>query len=192
MEDKNFEEMRQQMAILKEHLAQQEIVSGQQVREIMKVKTGDIKKIKNSTIGAAVACLFMLPLTAVTHMWSWAFAIATAIMMVFCVLATDYIHRPVEKLNLMTDDLASVARVMAKFKKQYNDWLRYVAPALLLPWLIWACYEIAWKHAPAEINPWLIILPMILSVAIGGLIGFRNHTKAVNAAQDIMNQIEEQ
>lgn len=40
-------------------------------------------------------------------------------------------HKLVEQFNFMQDDLATVARFMTRFKKQYNDWLHYVAPALI-------------------------------------------------------------
>lgn len=186
----NFEEMRNQFAILKQQLNKQEIVSDRLIRETMKVKTRDISYTKRTTYGAALFCLVMYPLTYLMHIWGLVFAIATCVMMMFIVVATWYIHRPVEQLNLMRDDFTSVARVMAKFKKQYNDWFHYVTPTLLIPWLAWACYEVAWKHAPAGINPWLVSLPLIIGAGIGVCIGYGYHRKAVNAAQEILDEIE--
>ena len=185
----NFEELRNQFAILKDQLNKQEIVSDHLLRETMKMKTGGISETKRIVYGGAVLCLIMYPITYFTHMWSLAFTIATCLMMVFCVVATWYIHKPVEQLNFMQDDFATVARVMARFKKQYDDWLHYVTPALIIPWLAWACYEFAWKHAPEGINPLWLCLPLIAAAAIGGLIGYYYHRKAVNAAQDILDEI---
>ena len=191
MEDMNYQEMREQMALLREHLDKQEIVSDRLLREAMKMKTKDIKYTKNMVYGAAAFCLVIYPLTTFTKMGDWPFALATCAMMMFCVLATYYIHRPVERLNYMTADLATVARVMARFKKQYDDWLHYVTPALIVPWLAWVCYEVAWKHAPAGTNPWLMAVPLLVGGCLGGLIGYRYHRKAVNAAKAIIEQIEE-
>jgi len=190
MEDKNFEELRNQFALLKDQLNKQEIVSDRLLRETVKLKSKDISNTKNTTYGAAVFCLIIYPITYFFHMWSLAFTIVTCIIMLFCIAATYYMHRPVEQLNLMRDNLATVARVMAKFKKQYNDWLYYVAPTILIPWLVWACYEFAWMHAPEGVNPWAISLLLVVSAAIGGLIGYNYHRKAVNAAQEIINEIE--
>lgn len=190
MEEMNFEEMRNQFTILKQQLSKQEIVSDRLIRETMKVKTRDISYTKRTTYGAALFCLIAYPMTYLMHMWSLAFAIVTCVMMMFIVVATWYIHRPVEQLNLMRDDFTSVARVMARFKKQYNDWLRYVTPTLLIPWIAWACYEVAWKHAPAGINPWLVSLSLIIGAGIGVCIGYCYHRKAVNAAQEILDEIE--
>jgi hypothetical protein len=191
MEDLDYIEMRQQMAVLKEHLDNQEIVSDQLLREVMKMKTKDINYTKNAVVGAAVFGLLIIPLSMLLDVWSLPFTIATCLMMVFCAVATYWIHRPVEQLNFMTTDLATVARVMATFKKHYDNWLHYVAPALLIPWLSWACYEMGWKFAPEGSNPWLMFLPVIIGAAIGAMIGYRYHCKAVNAAQSILDQIEE-
>ena len=47
MEDMNFNEMRQQMAVLKEQLDKQEIVNDRLIRETMKTKSKDIRSTKN-------------------------------------------------------------------------------------------------------------------------------------------------
>ena len=191
MEDQmNLEEMRSQFATLKKQLDKQEIVSDRLIRETMKYKTGNISTAKRVTYGATLFCLVAYPLSYFAQIWSLPFTVATCAMILFCAAATYYIHRPVEELNFMRDDFATVARVMARFKEQYDNWLHYATPAILIPWVAWVCYEYAWKRAPVGISPWLLCMPMLIAVAIGGLIGYRFHRKAVNAAQDILNQIE--
>jgi hypothetical protein len=190
MEDKYFEELQSQFAILKEQLNKQEIVSERLLRETMKLRTKDIGKTKRVTYIATVFCLLVYPLLYFTHVFSLAFTIATCLMMLFCLFATHYMHRPVDSLNLMRDDFTTVARVMVKFKKQYDKWLLYLTPSLMIPWLAWACYEFAWRHAAEGVNPWFMAIPLIIGAAVGGLIGYYFHRKAVNAAQDILNEIE--
>ena len=87
MEDLDYIEMRQQMAVLKEHLDNQEIVSDQLLREVMKMKTKDINYTKNAVIGAAVFGLLIIPLSMLLDVWSLPFTIATCLMMVFCAVA---------------------------------------------------------------------------------------------------------
>ena len=191
MEEMNFEEMRNQFAILKQQLNKQEIVSERLLRDTMKTKSNAISYTKRTTYGAAVFCLVIYPILYLTHMWSLAFTIVTCLMMLFCIAGTYYIHQPVEKLDFMKSDFATVARVMAKFRKQYDNWLHYITPALIIPWIIWACYEFSWKHAPEGSNPWIMSIALIIGAAIGGAIGYYYHRKAVNAAQDIINEIED-
>jgi hypothetical protein len=87
----------------------------------------------------------------------------------------------VDKLNFMEDDLATVAHVMEEFKKKFNrEFLKSILICIL--WVIWLYYEF-WKHGYTFSSLALI----------GGIIGliseFRNQHKAVNAAQEIIDEI---
>lgn len=190
MEEMNFEELRNQYAILKEQLNNQEIVNDRLLRESMKLRRKDIQSTEKVVFGCVIICIFIYPLSYFMHLWSLPFTTVTCLIVIICAIATYFMHRPVEKLNFMNDDLATVARVMAKFKKQYNNWLHYVTPALLIPWVIWGCYEVGWSHASEGSNPWLLIIPIIVGSICGALVGYKYHRKAVNAAQDIIDDIE--
>ena len=99
MEDMNYEQMRNQMAILKEHLDKQEIVSNRLLRETMKSKTKDIKYTRNMVYGAAALCLIIYPLTTLSNVWSWPFALATCAMMIFRVGILVCVRRVTAELS---------------------------------------------------------------------------------------------
>ncbi len=191
MEEMNFEEMRNQFAILKDQLKKQEIVNDHLLRATMKSRKKDMNSTKIIEYVCGGACLLIYPMLYLSGMWSLAFTIATCMMMIVCIVATYYIHRPVDKLNFMKDDFTTVANVMARFKKQNDQWLHYVAPTLIIPWVSWACYEFALKNAIEGVSPLLLILPLLIGAAIGWLIGYLYHRKAVNAAQAILDEIHE-
>lgn len=192
MEEMSFEEMRNQYAILKEQLEKQEIVNDRLLRETIKAKSQHhINQSKTRVWVAAVLCLILFPLSYMTQVWSLPFALVSGLIVIICVVCTSLIHRPVDQLDFMNDDFTTVARVMAKFKRQYDNWLHFVFPVIILPWLVWACYENGWKRNPGGANPWMMSIPIIVGVAIGALIGYHFHRKAVNAAQDILDEIEE-
>ena len=142
MEELNFDEMRDQITLLKQKLDRQEIVNDSLLRE----KMGAINWTKYKSYICVALCIIFYPVMSWAGVFSNAFVFATCAMMLFCAYGTYYVHRPVDRMDLMTDDLATVAKVMAKFRKQYNQWLFYVTPALLIPWLSWALYEYAWKN----------------------------------------------
>lgn len=191
MEDMNLEELRQQFSILKEQLNKQEIVSDHLLRETMKTKRNRINSTKRMCYVCAVVAFVMTPFNFFTHAWGLAFSIVTCLLMLFCAAATYYVHKPVDNLNFMKDDFATVARVMARFKRQYDIWLYYVTPTIMIPWITWACYDFAWKHGPEGVNPLWLCIPLFVGAFIGGAVGLYYHFKAVNAAKDIMEQIEE-
>ena len=192
MEELNFDEMRNQIALLKQKLDHQEIVNDHLLRETMRSRMGTINFAKVKSYICVGVCILLYPMLSYTGACSNAFVIATCAMMLFCAFGTYYVHRPVDRMNLMTEDLATVAKVMAKFRKQYDQWLYYVTPTLLVPWLSWAVYEFAWKNAPEEVNHWMMTLPILIGAVIGLLIGYAWHRKAVDTADNIIRQIEEE
>lgn len=192
MEELNFDEMRDQITLLKQKLDRQEIVNDSLLREAMRGKMGAINWTKYKSYICVALCIIFYPVMSWAGVFSNAFVFATCAIMLFCAYGTYYVHRPVDRMDLMTDDLATVAKVMAKFRKQYNQWLFYVTPALLIPWLSWALYEYAWKNAPDGVSHWMLALPILIGAAIGGLIGYHWHCKAVDAADNIIRQIEEE
>ena len=189
MEEMNFEEMRNQFAILKEQLDKQEIVSERLFRETIKTKNKDINHVKRFGYWLVpIVILLYLPLY-LTRLTSLAFFIVLCLMMVAGTVSTYYVHKPVDKLNFMEDDLATVARVMAKFKKQQTKGL-YMSFAILILFAAWACYELAWKNGPMGINPWILTASMVFGGIIGGIIGIRIYRKIINTAQEIIDEIE--
>lgn len=193
MEELNFDEMRNQITLLKQKLDHQEIVNDQLLREVTRANMGTINWTKYKSFICVAICLVIYPTTMLyMGIFSKAFVIFTCVMVLSCAYGTYYVHRPVDRMNLMTEDLATVAKVMAKFRKQYNQWLYYVTPSLLIPWLSWAVYEYAWKDVPEGMNSWALTIPILVGAVIGLLIGYYWHRRAVNAADKIIRQIEEE
>lgn len=184
-----LEELRSRFALLKEKVDSQEIVNDRLMRQTMKQKVGAIDRTGRFCYAMAAICFLAYPALAKSGMLSVPLSIATCAMVLFCALATYYIHRPVNRTDLMTADLVTVAQVMSKFKKQYDNWLHYVTPALLIPWLSWLLYETAWKNVPEGANHLVLALPFLVGGIVGGLIGYHFHRKAVGAAKDIIEEI---
>ena len=147
MEEMNFDEMREQFTLLRHKLDQQDIINDSLLRETMRGRIGAINRTKYKSYICAAFSLALYPLLLYWGVFSNAFVIATCIMMLFCAYGTYYVHTPVDRMNLMTEDLAT--------------------------------------------DHWLMALPLLIGAAIGGLIGYIWHCKAVNAADNIIRQIEE-
>ncbi len=182
MEEMNLEEMRSQFAILKEQLTKQEIVSDRLLRETMKAKS---KVISNLKLSGYVWCslgLIFIPLLYFTHMTSLAFVIATCLLVVVAIVSTYYLHKPVDKLNFMKDDLATVAHVMAEYRKQFTQ------KGLIIALLVCILWTIIWKHLQTDL--WFYIIFALFGGLYGGISGYKDYRKARNAAQEIIDDIE--
>ena len=186
MEEMNFEEMRNQFAILKEQLDKQEIVSDRLLRETMKAKSNGIRNVKFSSYLWCSLGLIFIPILYFTHMTSLVFIIATYLMVVVAIVSTYYLHKPIDKLNFMKDDIATIAHVMAEYRKQYTQKDLIIALLVFIFWYIWFCYEI-WKHN--HTNPWLYVFFVLVGGIWGGISGYKDCRKAMNAAQEIIDGI---
>lgn len=190
MEDKDILEMRQQLALLREKLDDQQIVNDRLMRVSIRQRSRDIKRSEHFSYMMAAAALILYPIIAWVGIFSFTFCTVTCLMMLFCIAATVYVGRPINRTDLMTADLATVAAVMKRFRRQSRLWIRYVTPTLIIPWLTWACFEFLERNNPDHLHPAYIVAPLIVGAAIGGLIGYRRHRTSVQAAEDILEQIE--
>lgn len=195
MEDnKTIEELRNQIAILKQKLDNQEIVSDRMLRSTMQTKVNNvIHRNERRHIVSGLFAMLSFPILHYGIGMDLSFCIFTSLMMLFCVSATVYVHRPMHKTDLMSADLATVANEMNRLKRRYKNWLHYVTPTLLIPWFLAACYEYSKTMGvePLSREGLTTCLPLLIGVVIGGIIGIVWHTKTVDTAESIIREIEE-
>lgn len=189
MEEKDIMEMRTQIALLKEKLNQQDIVNDRLIRASMR----DGKQLlnqhgKRETI-LGITCAATWFLIAYTGHSSVYLAMATALMMIFCIAATWYCHRPVNQANLYTDDIATVAQAFASVKHMYHIWITRIAPAMILPWLAWVCYDYN-DHFYFGNHQWVVYVMVLGCATVGFLIGYNMQRKVVDKCQEIIDQLE--
>ena len=187
--ENQFEDMRQQMTMLKNKLNQQEIVNDRLIRHSMKKTASNINR---TYIWLIIISVLMVPygywaFVVLSH-FSIPFWIGTSILMLVCGGATYYNKRNLSDTNLMTNSLVDVSRRMARAKKFDADWLLFGIPAIIL-WLGWFFYEV-YKQ-----NHELLSHPMFWAGCVGGTIGaicgFAIHFKTQRQYQDIIDQIED-
>lgn len=191
MEEKDFMEMRNQINLLKGKLNQQEIVNNRLIRASMRDKQQEInrKAIKMSAIG-----VLAIPLWIGIHYTSgisWALALTTCAMMIFCIAATWYCHYPINKAGLFSGDVKTVANAFAQVKHMYHIWITRFAPTLILPWLAWVCYEYQEVLPFPTEQKWITYAIVLGGALCGFLLGYNMHRKVVNTCQEVIDQLEE-
>ena len=183
-----LETMRAQIALLKEKLDKETIVSEKILRDTMRHKARTI----NTNAWISVAASIFVIIWAVAYIpkegFSWWFAGATVLMMLVCDFFTWKYHKDVNA-KTMSGDLLTVAKVMKQLRDNYRKWLKY-SIAMIAVWFVWLSLEFC-----IQLDDWrlavVVIIALLVGLAIGGFIGLKMHNSVIRNAEEIIQQIEE-
>lgn len=146
-QNKELEQMREQLAILNKKLANQQIVSDQLIRQSMKNKMSWIKKY---VWGETFAMPFIILVFLMFVLWfnlSWGPFILMTLMLIVAVV---FDHR----INMISDDeflsgnLRQTALRLTRMKKLRLRYELWAIPVVVV-WVAWLSYDI-YSHTPVE------------------------------------------
>ena len=185
--DYELDEMRQQMAILKDKLENQTIVNDRFIRR--SIKRG-VSTINRRYLVIGIIALAMIPYG------YWAFVmlgglsvalwLASCLMMLIVVGFMIYNSRDMRDNTLMSGNLLEVKRKVTQAQKRDASWLWFGIP-MALAWGAWAVYEMSQKMGDNE----YIVPCCIVGVLVGALIGLKVHFKTQSRFNEIIEQIED-
>lgn len=185
--DYELDEMRQQMAILKDKLENQTIVNDRFIRR--SIKRG-VSTINKRYLVLGIVALAMIPYG------YWAFVmiaglsvalwLASCLMMLIVVGFMIYNSRDMRDSALMSGNLLDVKRKVTLAQKRDANWLWFGIP-MALAWGAWAVYEMSQKMGDNE----YIVPCCIVGVLVGALIGLKVHFKTQSRFSEIIEQIED-
>ena len=185
--DYELDEMRQQMAILKDKLENQTIVNDRFIRR--SIKRG-VSTLNRRYLVMAIIALAMIPYG------YWAFVmlngLSVGLWIAMCVLmltVVGFIYFNGSVLrddNLMGGNLVEVKRKLALAKKRDGNWPWFGIP-VALAWASWAVYEMSQKTGGSE----YFVPCCIVGILIGALIGLKVHFKTQRHYRDVLEQLED-
>ena len=185
--DYELEEMRQQMAILKDKLENQTIVNDRFIRR--SIKRG-VSTINRRYLVIGIIALAMIPYG------YWAFVmlgglsvalwLASCLMMLIVVGFMIYNSRDMRDNTLMSGNLLEVKRKVTQAQKRDASWLWFGIP-MALAWGAWAVYEMSQKMGDNQ----YIVPCCIVGVLVGALFGLKVHFKTQSRFSEIIEQIED-
>ena len=185
--DNELEEMRQQMAILKDKLESQTIVNDRFIRR--SIKRG-VSTINRRYLVLGIIALVMIPYG------YWAFVmlnglsvglwLAMCALMLIVVGFMYYNSRDLRDDDLMGGNLVEVKRKLALAKKRDGNWPRFGIP-VALAWASWAVYEMAQPTGGSE----YLVPCCIVGILIGALVGLKVHFKTQRHYRDVLEQLED-
>lgn len=190
MEELNFEEMRNQIAILKTKLDNQDIVNDRMMRNVISSKTNNMKRPIIVSILCALFVIIVAPISFRESLGtSWYFIIGTDVMMLYCILRESLFKRQLRDSDLMNSSLLEVAKRMAEFKKSYKRYTLSNMCLLLPAWIAWLIAE-TWINKTGK-EAIFFTVAMGIGLLIGACIGLWMYFNIQREATDIIKQIEE-
>ena len=187
--DYELDEMRQQMAKLKDKLENQTIVNDRFIRRAV---NNSVSTINKRYLVISIIALAMIPYG------YWAFVklnglsialwIAMSVIMLAVVGFCFFNGRAMRDSKLVEGNLQDTMLKVAAAKKRDAMWPYFGIP-VALGWAIWTGWEMAQKMEGDFLKyfvPWFIIC-----VTAGALIGLKVHFKTQQHYRDIIEQIED-
>lgn len=185
-----LEEMRGQIAILKDKLATENIVNDRLLRKVVSSSVRNINTQAWLSVAASVFVILAAVLFFPEFGLSNVFIVFTVLMMLFCDFMTWRMHRGVNS-RTMTQDLKTVAGLMKRVRKDYQDWLKYGIIICIL-WGTWFCIEILNNCSDGHHEGLYMVLGAILGGLVGGFIGLRMQRSVVSSCDEVLSQIGEE
>ena len=183
-----LETMRAQIALLKDKLDKETIVSEKLLRDTMRHKARNINANAWISVVASIFVIFWALTFLPSEGFSWWFVAATILMMLVCDFFTWKYHKDVNA-KTMSGDLLTVAKVMKQLLDNYKKWLKY-SIAMITVWFVWFAIEYC-----IQLSDWrvavIMIIALLIGLAIGGFIGLKMHNSVIRNAEEIISQIEE-
>ena len=191
MENYNeFDEMRQQINLLKSKLNDQKIVNDQILRKVVQEKVDTIHKV-----GWRVVIFGILEIPFVIWVFrelcgfSWMFCIVTALYVLSSVIFQVIMNMSLQRQIRPNDDLLAVGKHLTKLKRLNVKQLYFSFPftALWTGLLIWEAYK---NPAMLGFDFTMFVCIVIFGVVLGLVIGLTIFFKRYNAMKDAISQIE--
>jgi hypothetical protein len=181
--------MRSQVAILKQKLDKQAIISDAHIRNSMTSKRSDMTRIIAATIFIGVLSMPYCTWIFCKYGFSLYFIFATDIMLAVCIGLTIKQRFTLKNLDFTQGNLVDVAEKLNKVKTHYHEWIKIALPMILI-WVSWLAYEILTKMEPSPMQMGFLSGSAV-GVILGGFFGYRINRKIVSKSTEILKQIQE-
>jgi hypothetical protein len=183
-----LQEMREQMAVLKEKLNKQEVVNDRLIRDVLIKKK---KSVDKNIWFVGVCGLFAITVGNWTFfdlgVSTW-FLIGTTVLMLASFLLTIIPHNWVKKADIQSGNLLVAAKQARRLRKLYKDW-EIIGIVLSIIWVGWLFAELA-----SAVDDKQLLYPLIggsiFSGIIGGIVGLRVSRKTINTLDEMIQDIE--
>ena len=191
MENYNdFEDMRQQIGLLKSKLGSQRIVNEDIIRHVVQQKMHQVNRI-----GWGIVAIGLLEIPLVLWVFrslcgfSWLFCIVTALYVLATVLFQLKLNMDVQRQIRPDADLLAVGQRLVQLKRLNIKQLYVAMPFSVL----WTCYFLWEAYQKQHIGPLsfeVIACIVLFGVALGLVVGLTTFFRRYNAMRDAISQLD--
>ena len=192
MEEMNLDEMRSQIAILKEKVDKQNIVNDKLMHRVINTRTDDMKRKMFVAVFCGIITIAISPWAFHHNLGlSWWFIIVTDIFMVYCMSMEIYYKRMISDKALMNASILEVAQRMLRFKSGYKRYTMINIFVLLPIWLVWLLVEVYLQFSDNMEIFWSYAIGLGVGIVIGGIVGLRLFFRIIDNANQVIKEINE-
>ncbi|MBR4055526.1 MAG: hypothetical protein IKJ12_02530 [Rikenellaceae bacterium] len=184
-----LEQMREQITLLRSKLDKEAIVNERLLRRAMHDKVRGITRDNTAMIilgTLAIPYTFLVFDYLGISLW---FSIATALLLIVCVVATWWGQRGLHADELLDGDVVSVGKKVLRLKQMNDRWLWFAIPMLIL-WLAWFYWEAYQQVGGTPLFRGFVtggVIGLILGLIVGGKVRYRTQRRV----REILAHIEE-
>jgi hypothetical protein len=184
--DNTLREMQEQMQQLRDKLDSQKIVNERILKKSCSQTASRLRFKANLPILFGVAAMLMVPALREFGV-SMGFIIFTWVLMLVCIVATILTNRHIPQMDR---DLVTATQELTRFKKIHAEWIKFNIPMIIV-WVGFLCWDL---FRNGEIDPALrysFMAGIGAGILLGGIVGFKMRRDQLNAADELLDQIEE-
>lgn len=184
-----WQEMKEQIALLKKTIERQDIVSDRLMRRTMKRKMRSLnREARFVYVLGAFALVYCNIVFFYMDLSLW-FSLATTVFMFAAIGYTVWMHRGLSVEEISTGRLVEVGRKVARMKRMGQWWLRGVFPFLAV-WFGWFVWEIWQSEANKDLALGMIVGGAVGGI-VGGIIGYMRYRNTQRLADEILDNIKD-
>ena len=180
-------ELREQVALLKEKLMRQQIISEQNI--IAAAQKGISKLNRTGTIWGAFDIFAVVWCSWIFYQSGYGegFVVGTAILLSICAGITIYAHWGIHSIDVARGNLVDIAQRLIRFRKIYSRSHLFSIPMLLV-WLYFFINEVPSMYYEEKTG---IVILAIIGGLIGGAIGLKAYFKVIRETDKVIKNINE-
>ena len=184
--DNTLREMQQQMQQLREKLNKEQIINERLLQKSCRQTVDRLKFKSNLPIVFAIIAILCSPAYLSFGISPW-FLIFTCVLMLVSIVATILTNRHIPQMD---KDLVTATNELTRYKKIHAEWLKYSIPALIV-WLGCLIWDFLKNQTISQMELFGFIAGISTGLMLGILLGLKIRRDQLNAADELISQIEE-